>query len=546
MRYQSELTLRSSLKEQQDTERTKYPLFYGEVLLNDKQEEFLYCGQLENGIIIPPRTRVYSSGNQSGKSACGYLEDAAWCLGYRPWLDSNHPNYYTAFRPPIKLLICTESLSSTAKDAFWSDWLNLIPERYYDTDNIETSGPQKAVIGIPFKNGSFIRIMSYDQKTKNFESTKYQCIHYDETPPEDKYIASQRALIKADGFTWFTFTNIYQPWLKRDITNKHDGKKVFVVKGTIWNNEIRYVEDNGKTKQKGGLTHESIINYLGKIKDPKMRKARETGEADHFAGPVYDIFDNTHIIEKPEEHPIFRSTGGKIPMHWTRGMVVDPHENRPFAMSWYAISPKSPDGRVNVFIHDEYPSELFHEMGSDDKNIKQLAELIRAKEGKDNIFIRHIDKRYFNKPSMSTKMTLADEFAQNDIFFYPSEEGDPNTSIQLVKDWLFYDRTKSVDSLNSPRVYIFRKCQNMIYSLENYYWGDVGGGDNDGFATKPSKKNKCFSDLLGFIIAAGPENYATKPEAGQRQPYHPEKEYKLRVMNRQRRSFKTRSMMYAK
>ncbi|KKU88240.1 MAG: hypothetical protein UY18_C0018G0006 [Microgenomates group bacterium GW2011_GWF2_47_9] len=520
-----------------EQERAKYPLFYGEILLNDKQQDFLYAEEhREHGLIIPPRTRGFSAGNRGGKSSSGYLEDFAWGLGYRPWLSPDHPNYYTPFKPPIKILLCTESLSTTAKDALWSDIQGLIPPQYIDWHHIEKINSTGAVIGIPLFNGSFIRIMAYNQKTKDFESTHYQAIHYDEPPPEDKYIASQRGLVDNHGFTWLTFTNLREPWLKRDIVDRHDGKTIHIVKGSIWDNEIRYI--NGK--QKGGLTHEAINAYLDKIKDPKIRKVRETGEAEHFAGPVY-AFDDAHIIKDPLTHPIFRNHGGKPPKHWTRGMVVDPHENRPYAMAWYAVSPEG-----HIYFYDEYPADMFHELSSDNKNIEQLAELIKSKEKGDKIFIRYLDKVYYKKPSMSTKLTLADEFAQHDIFFYPTEEISPHTTIQMVSDALYYDKTKAIDSINRPKAYIFGTCPNLIYGMINYYWKDLGDSqDNEGFSDRPSKKGKCFPDLFGYAVVSEPKSYAPKPEQGQRKVFDNARSSTLKSMVRARKAFRSRSEMYA-
>lgn len=540
MQCRNEVNLKATLKEQIEEERIKYPLFYGEILLNDKQEEFLYCGELENGIIVPARIRGFSAGNRSGKSSSGYLEDFAWCLGYRPWLTPDHPNYLTPFKPPIKLLLCTESFSSTAKDALWRDIQELIPPRFIIWSKLERMrNPTKTVIGIPLINESFIRIMSYDQSTKNFESSKNHCIHYDEPPPQDKFIASQRSLVDTHGFTWITFTNLREPWLKRDIVDRHDGKKIHIVKGKIWDNEIRYV--NGK--QKGGLTKEGIINFLDKIKDPKIRKVRETGEAEHFAGPVYR-FDDKHIIENPAEHPVFKNTGGKIPKYWTRGMVVDPHEGKPYAIAYYAISPEP---NPKIYIYDEYPNDYFHEMASDNKNIQQIAELMKSKEWEQEIFVRYLDKVYYNKPSMTTKLTLAEEFAQYDICFYPTEEINIHTTIQLLQNLLYYDDTKAIDSINSPKLYVFGNCINMIWGLMNFYWKDTSGIDKDDLNDSPSKKHKCFADLAGYIAVSDPLSYAPKQKTEQMRAYYPEKSQRLRSMVRQKNHiFKSRSRMYAK
>jgi hypothetical protein len=51
--------------------------------------------------------------------------------------------------------------------------------------------------------------------------------------------------------------------------------------------------------------------------------------------------------------------------------------------------------------------------------------------------------------------------------------------ISIINDWLSYDPTQPISTINQPRLFISEGCQNLIYSLREWT-----GQDGDKGATK--------------------------------------------------------------
>ena len=86
------------------------------------------------------------------------------------------------------------------------------------------------------KNGSTIDILTSEMKDMSYESADWDFAWMDEPQNNYKYTALQRGLVDRGGRTLITFTPLTEPWMKEDLIDKADGKRIAVITGTMHDN----------------------------------------------------------------------------------------------------------------------------------------------------------------------------------------------------------------------------------------------------------------------------------------------------------------------
>jgi hypothetical protein len=220
--------------------------------------------------------------------------------------------------------------------------------------------------------------------------------------------------------------------------------------------------------------------------DPDELLARTKGKFIHLSGLIYKQFNRgIHLVEPFD-----------IPQDWPRYCVLDPHDRKPFALGWFCVNPTG-----DIFFYDEWPEDEFHNLKTCDKTVKDYADVIWIKEGKDTIYRRVIDPNFGNKKSASSGKTIKEEFVELGIHFIDGND-DIVAGHLKVKDYLKYDKEKNIQ----PKLFFFSTLRNFIYGFEHYVWDDYKGkiADDKDLKQIPKDKNKDFPDLVRYGLMADP------------------------------------------
>jgi hypothetical protein len=208
---------------------------------------------------------------------------------------------------------------------------------------------------------------------------------------------------------------------------------------------------------------------------------------------------------------------GKVPKEGTVFHFVDPGEGKTWAMLWVRFTP---DGRA--WIYREWPcqDEYIEGVGypgawaePDGKlqdgrpgpaqkacagfGFEDYKRIIEAAEKADGVTVseRWMDSRYGNTPTMTHEgvQTLIEQCSDRIGLDFLATSGQAiSEGVAVINDWLSYNEEKPVDALNSPRLYINERCQNLIFSLKTWTGAD---GKRSG--------SKDFIDILRYIVLSG-------------------------------------------
>lgn len=156
----------------------------GFLMMNRAQEPFI---RIKNNRGRTPRTRLFESGNQVGKTSIGVAEDIAHAMGFRPWLEDDDPDYKINVRVPNNGLVGCEVAGQTLAQRIEPEFMQLIPQYCGVTTTRYSDGSIKSLhIALDFNGkpcGSTIHFRSYVQSAESYEGVVLDWIHFDEPPP---------------------------------------------------------------------------------------------------------------------------------------------------------------------------------------------------------------------------------------------------------------------------------------------------------------------------------------------------------------------------
>jgi len=135
--------------------------------MNRAQEPFI---RIRNARGRTPRTRLFESGNQVGKTTIGVAEDIAHAMGFRPWLTKDDPDYKIAVRIPNNGIVGCEVAGQTLAQRIEPEFMSLIPAYCYPVTTRYSDGSIKSLTLTNDFNGnpcgSTIHFRSYVQGSR--------------------------------------------------------------------------------------------------------------------------------------------------------------------------------------------------------------------------------------------------------------------------------------------------------------------------------------------------------------------------------------------
>ena len=411
------------------------------------------------------KLRLVAGSNQSGKTHSSCAEGIMLSLGIHPYRKMHIPN---------KGRVVATDLQKGIGEVVQEKYEQLIPKSEIRQIKKYSSGQLAKII---YKNGSSVEFLSYEQDTGLFEGWVGDWVQFDEPPPRDKYIACMRGLMRNKGICWLALTPLSEAWVYDEIYTQagesEDRPDVFTF-------DIR---------ENAYLTEAEILDFEKRL-TPDEKEARLHGKFRHLSGLIYKEF-------KPETHIIDEFT---IPKDWERYCAMDYHPRISCAVLWLAVDPK---GRCYAY------DELWI-----DKTIKEQADLIKAKEGKDSIRARFID------PLSATPDRISGSSPQREFIkcglSFRSATKDWITGKNKVQEMLMLDKE------GKPGIYFLRNAvPKMIDAMLHYQWEEFA--QRTGEKEQPAKKYGHFPDCLRYILVINPSYDKKKLDKSLQEHYNNQK-----------------------
>jgi phage terminase large subunit-like protein len=213
---------------------------------------------------------------------------------------------------------------------------------------------------------------------------------------------------------------------------------------------------------------------------PYEIKIRAYGWADSLTGTMFPRFGDANIIP-----------ANKIPKEGVRYMAIDPAGARNWFMLWLLI-----DKEGHYYIYREWPDLSVGEwaLPSDKadgksgtgqtngagKGINEYRALIRHLEKEDGAspVERYIDPRAGNSQAIGAKggTSIIDLFSdgteEEAMYLTPAAGISIDEGVAIINDWLGYDKTRPIDALNQPKLFVSWDCENLIFALKEWTGAD--------------------------------------------------------------------------
>lgn len=320
-----------------------------------------------------------------------------------------------------------------------------------------------------------MEVMTYDQLPSQHEGANLGLVLFNEPPPQNLWTPNISRL-RAGGFAVVGMTPLTEAgWFFDEVVPRHED---FIVYADV---ETACI-DHGI---RGHLEHAQIVRMISEYSEDE-REARIEGKAMYLKGLIFKSFN-------PQVH-MLRDTV-QVGPGATIYQVVDPHADKPFACIWAMVSPNG-----DITIIDEWPNQDFNKWHNCQLTIKDYASIFRDKESGLNIHKRIIDRHFADVRSAVNKRTLREELRDDvGLDFYPSYQAQEEieTGIIKVRDYLKYDPTRPLSTLNKPKLFINPGCQNTIRAFQHWSRDPKTGKVQDAF--------KDFMDCVRYLLMDNPE-----------------------------------------
>lgn len=413
------------------------------------------------------RTLLYCGGNRAGKTTFGAME-----LAYH--LTRRYPAWYPVdkrFSRPIKAVISGTSFAIISR-VIEPKLFNYLPRDYYTVKRTA----QGYLSRITCIDGSTVDVLSSEMDDMMYESANWDFAWMDEPQQKRKWQGIQRGLVDTRGREVITFTPLTEPWMKDELVDKADGRRIALFQVNI--------RDNRQSIDGKDILSEDAIQEFEATLPEDVRETRIDGKFFHLRGVVYKEMGEIHIRTFDYQYP--------DPVI----CVLDPHDRVPHHVIWAFI-----DRQDDIFVDFEFEKHI---------ELDELARQILAIEKARgyNVRKRIIDPNFGRKPSrVGTNYTVINELARNGCPFY---EGQDNIELghMVVRDYLHWDRRKVESATNKPKLFFHRqravKTIASIRNLQYEEWQGKTAGEKDAKEVEKDKENH-GADCIRYLCISRPK-----------------------------------------
>lgn len=339
------------------------------------------------------------------------------------------------------------------------------------------------------KTGWTFDVMTYEQKTKEFEAATLSWAWFDEPPPADIFKATV-ARMRRGGIIFITATPLTgSAWMYDAIIAKDD--EIFGKDLRLGQRDFIYadVEDNCRQHGvRGILEHEHIEKMIAEYDEEDMQ-ARVHGRFQHLVGLVFKKWSRKIHVIKP-----FQITE----RDYVVVQALDPHPRVEDAVAWMAIDNK---GRKiicdELFISAKTP-ELARRITKVNDRYRMI-EMIADPSA-------FVEDKHQNAPE---QQTLAIQL-WNLGLDYQRATKDRTRADRRIKDAIDYTQAPDGSFIVAPELYVFDTCHRVIWEFEHYQWDEWRGQDSSRKTPKekPLDKDDHMMENIGRLLV---QEYSWNP-----------------------------------
>ena len=192
---------------------------------------------------------------------------------------------------------------------------------------------------------------------------------------------------------------------------------------------------------------------------------------------MFPMFGSDHCVDEEQ-----------IPEKGTNYMVVDPSGARNWFIIWIRCTP---EGRH--YVYREFPpvedsvdgigipgewalpgKKIDGDKGPAQQSFgwslkRYMDEIVKVEAG-ERITLRVMDSRFGSAPTptKSGVVTLLEQMSDLGMHFEPSSGTQMEEGYAMINDALHYDKSEDLGPMNSPKLFISKKCRNVIFALSCY------------------------------------------------------------------------------
>lgn len=423
------------------------------------------------------KIRICLTGNRWGKTEALVAEALSYAIGYRPWDGTKTRT------PPNKILICVPTFSAI---------LEYIVPKFdrLEPEGLRLSGREGVRYlhsSIPgsyhYRNGSMIAFGSYQQEIAHFQGRDWDAVFLDETCPKEIFDILMMRVVDRKGRIHMTLTpeNMGAAWIFDDLYSMAgEDIDIFQITGTSYDNPH--------------IPHDELKNTEARL-SPEEREAKIYGRFKHLMGRVFPEYDkDIHCLD-------LSSIKGleELP----KGVVIDPHDRKPFAMAWFAVTPQN-----DIIFLEEWPDDNFldHKIPHSFEEYVRVIQAIeeRLPGGQGTIQWRLMDPNFGRSKKAISGRSVEEEFEMYGLYFDTRIEDDVTTGHLSIRKRLAYDKAIPKSELNRPHLYFRNGLQNFHKSFLNYIYDHRKMEEDKGVTERPKEKYKDFIDLVRYTCMFDP------------------------------------------
>lgn len=324
-----------------------------------------------------------------------------------------------------------------------------------------------------FTTGAMLRLMSYEQRPKDFEGGNWDGAWFDEPPPKEVFYAVRRGQMATSGWALITATPLTEPWMLDDLiiparnadclecsggdTPHEEIKKAQPNHGLVYVPDAIEMHDNCKECNGGYLPHEQIETFLASITDDAQRRARQHGIFLNYSALTFGyVNDADNLVEDFDP-----------PVGWPLVEIVDPSPRRGLHIKWYTCDPE--DRWYNTHA-ERIPSD-----GGFRRMVEQVFKYRQRLGRQPDLCLMDPRGGHHKQVGSDGIQDWFDQFRAHGIVYTPAVAPSiDNARVQTLHDWLKPTYDPSKDAAPTAKLRFCKRLRTMkkgpLWAYERFTW----------------------------------------------------------------------------